>query len=419
MAVCSGSMRSRVGLLASAVLVFPVVAAIPVAAQAAPAARFSYTGSAYGTSVNVGSVVKSGPSAPVTLGCTADGGIHRSNTTAGIDLAPLASSGTVFTTADTQASPVRSATTATTEQVNLLGGLVHAAAVTAASATTRTATGFTLSAQGTTVTNLVVGGRVVTANAAPNTRIVIPGFGYLIVNEQHKQLSAASASLTVNALHLVVTTANTLGITPNSNVIVSHAMSGLSAPVAGVLDGTAYGTKANAGKLLVSGPTFQVFMPCLGTGGVLRVNTGAGVSIGTALATGTIRDTTRGSVTAAAAVGETTSTVQAANLLSGLLTATLIKADAHASTDGATFTFSDSGSTFGSLSVNGHPTIGADVAPNTKIALSGIGTLYLHRVIRTGSNIEVRMIELVLTNPVNGLAAGTDLRVAVAEASAH
>jgi hypothetical protein len=403
-----------------AALAFSAAPAVSGAvANAAPAARFSYTGYAYGTSANVGSLLKSGPSAPVALGCTADAGISRTNTTAGINLAPLARSGTVFTTAETLASPVQAKTTATTQEVSLLGGLVHATLIKASSSTTRTATGFAVSADGTTFTKLVVGNNVISANPAPNTRIDIGGFGYLIVNEQRSRVGAASASLTVNGLHLVVNTANPLGVAPNTHVIVSHAVSGLSAPVAGVLDGKAYGTKANVGRLIISGPTFQATMPCLGTNGRLRENTGAGVNIGTALQSGTIRNTVQGTVTASSATGETTSTVQAANVLNGLVSATVIKADAHASTNGSTFDFSDSGSTFASLSVNGHPEIDANVAPNTKVEVAGIGTLYLHRVIRTSNKIEVRMIELVLTNAVNGLPVGANVRVAVAEASAH
>lgn len=413
-------MRGGAAVLAATGVAFSTVSAVSgVAAQAAPTTTFSYTGDAYGTSATVGSVVTSGRSAPVTLGCTTMAGISRSNSTTGIDLAPLATSGTVATTADTSAGPVRSRTTATTQNVNLLRGVVAATAIKAASATTRTAGGFTLSAAGTTFTNLVVAGHPVNTTAAPNTRINLAGFGYVILNEQTAKRTATAASLTVNALHLVVTTKNSLGIALGSNVIVSHATSGLSGPVAGVLDGNAYGTSLNVGKTVKSGPSFRIVMPCLGTDGVLKSNTGAGVTIGTALTTGTIRNTTRGSVAATAATGETTSTVQAANLLNRLVKATVITADAHATKNSGSLTFTDSGSTFGTLSVNGHPEIGANVAPNTRIALAGVGTLYLHRVLRTGNNIEVRMIELITTKAVGGLPIGADLRVAVAEASAH
>lgn len=44
--------------------------------------------------------------------------------------------------------------------------------------------------------------------------------------------------------------------------------------------------------------------------------------------------------------------------------------------------------------------------------MAGIGTLYLHRVIKTNNTVSVIMIQLILSSPVNGLAAGTDIRVA-------
>ncbi|MGI8613852.1 MAG: choice-of-anchor P family protein, partial [Nocardioidaceae bacterium] len=72
------------------------------------------------------------------------------------------------------------------------------------------------------------------------------------------------------------------------------------------------------------------------------------------------------------------------------------------------------------LNVNGHPAIGANVAANTQVKINGLGTLYLHRVIHRSNSIEIRMIELVVTqtNP-RGLPIGSDIKVSVAEASAH
>lgn len=294
--------------------------------------------------------------------------MHPRNSTAGINLSPLATTGAVTSTGNTSAAPVRSATTATTASVNLLHGLIRATAVKAASATTATLTGYATSSTGTTLTALVVAGTPIKANAAPNTRITVAGFGYLLINEQVKRTN----SLTVNALHLVVTTANKLGVPVGATVTVSHAVSGLAGPVAGVLGGYGYGTKANTGARVVSGETFEAFLPCLGTGGVLRTNTGAGLHLGTALSTGTITNTSKGTITATSATGETTSTVQAATLLNAVVKATVVKADAHANTNGASYSFTDSGSRFGSLSVAGHPAITANVAPNTTITPGSI-----------------------------------------------
>ena len=130
-------------------------------------------------------------------------------------------------------------------------------------------------------------------------------------------------------------------------------------------------------------------------------------------------DTAQGTVKKDAATGETTSEVQLVDVAQGVITADLVKADAHAFTDGTTFSFGDDGTQFVNLYVNGQP-FGDNVPPNTMVDLPGLGTLWLRREIERKHSIEIRMIELIVTqdNP-QGLPIGADIRVAVAEASAH
>lgn len=412
-------------LVAAAVTAALITAGATSAATAATKAptaaqtSFNYQGDAYGTRVNVGNLVKSGPSALVVLGCTTKAGIHRTNTAVGVNLSPALTTGTIDTTADTFASPVEARTSATVQNANLLSGLIRATVLRSVSATTHDSTGFHTSAAGTTFTSLVVGGNAIGVNVSPNTRINLAGLGYVIVNEQMARTSATSASLTVNAVHVVVTTVNTLNLAVGTNIIVAHATSGLAGPIHGTLDGQAYGSSVKLGSVVRSGPSFPIYMPCLGTNGVLRVHSGAGVNVPGVLVSGTIRNTAQGTVGTTSAVGEMTSTVESANVLSSLVQATVVKADAHAAKNSGAFSFSDSGSSFASLSVNGFPLINANVAANTQLNIAGVGTLYLHRVIRTANSIEIRMIELVVTQNLPGLPAGSDIRVAVAEASAH
>ena len=382
--------------------------------------HYGYQGDAYGTRVNVANTVTSGPSSLVTLGCTTTAGIHRGNTAASVSLPPLLTTGSVVTTADTFASPIRTKTSATVQNLNLLSGIVTATEVRSVSSTTKSTAGFGTSAAGTSFTALQVARVHIAATVAPNTRINLPGIGHVVLNEQVRHIGATSASLTVNAVHLIVDQSNALGIPVGTNVIVAHATSALQGPVAGTLDGNAYGSSVKLGSVVTSGPSFLVILPCLGTNGVLRVNDGAGISVPGVLVTGTIHDTAQGTIGGSKASGETTSTVQKANLVSGLVRASVIKADAHASTDGTTFTFRGAGSSFGTLSVRGFPAIGANVPANTKLNIAGLGTLWLHRVIRTPNAIEVRMIELIVDQSNTlGLPIGSDIRVAVAHASAH
>ena len=237
--------------------------------SAVAAAEFAYSGDAYGTKVSVGNTVTSGRSAPVALGCGTTPGIRKTNTKLSVDASPLLTSGTVSTTAGTFASPTKSRTSATVQDVDLLGGLITGTAVKSVSSTTHDGTGFSTSDNGTTFTNLKIDTLSVDATVAPNTRIDIAG-GYVILNEQVEKIGARSASLTVNAIHVF--------LTDGTEIIVAHARSGLKGPVVGTLDGFAYGSKVVLGDgFLRSGPSFRQGLPCLGTNGKLKVNQGAGV----------------------------------------------------------------------------------------------------------------------------------------------
>ena len=184
------------------------------------------------------------------------------------------------------------------------------------------------------------------------------------------------------------------GIAKGTQIIVAHAKSDLELNKAGSLDGKAYGTKANVGNLVISGPSALVTMPCDGTNGKVKTNSVASVNVPNVISTGTVTDTAQGTINATTASGETTSTVQTVNLLAGLVTADTVKADAHAAKTGGAITLSDAGSTFVNLVVNGQP-ISADVAPNTKITVGNL-TIWLHRVLMNSNRIEVRMIEIIV-----------------------
>lgn len=404
------SLRSRSAWVALTALALVPLAPAPSAEAAAPA-NFSYSGSAFGTSVFVGSTYRSGPSAYLVLGCTSNGNLHKTNSTTALNLPSVGRTGAVSTTADTYPSPVRARTSASTASPNLLGGRVQASTIKAASHTSRSGTGYTLSSSGTTLSGLVVNGRPVSASTAPNTRISLPGFGYVIVNEQIRRTNG----LTVNGLHVVVNTQNSLGVAVGTNVIVSQAVSALTGPVVGVVNGYAYGTKASAGTTVTSDSSFPSYVPCLGSRGVFRVNTGSGINVD-GLTSDTITNSARGTVNTTIANAETIATVQTVDLLDGLVTATAVKARARAATTGTTRTFSAIGSEFTDLRVAGRPDIDDDVAQNTTVELPGVGTLYLRRVSLNGASVTVQMIELRVTSPTNGVPAGTTLRVAVAGA---
>ena len=398
-------------------------------AQVGTSSGFQFVADAYGTQATLGNVFVAGKTAVSTLGpCgIVAPPVHDENTVASADATPLFTTGVINTTADGNTlvgGTLQAMATADVHDASLLitalGGVITADEVKAVSITTHDATGFHTSANGSAFVNLVVAGVPIIGLPAPNTQINLLGFGRVVLNEQITRIRQTSASFTVNMIHVFIDQANILNIPVGTQIIVSHATSGLTSGVQGTLDGQAYGTKATVVRVVTSGPSALIKMSCLGTNGHLKTNSIAEVQVPPLFSVGEVVDTALGTVNSTSAVGELTSTVQGVDVVTSLVTASLVKADAHASNINGALTFSDDGSMFVDLHVTGFPDIGDDVPPNTRLRILGLGTLWLHRIIQTSNSIEVRMIELVVTEQNGfGIAIGTDIQVAVAEASVH
>jgi hypothetical protein len=352
----------------------------------------------------------------VVLGCTSAIGVTHSNTVATVNVPKALSTGTVDTTAasKTTNTGVASTSSASTQKVNLLGGLIKATAIRSVSTTGHnTSTGkFSTSAAGTRFVNLIVNGHAISGTPPANEKITLPGIGYVVLNQHKSHIGSTSAGMTVIGIHLVVTTTTTRA-QAGTQVNVSVANSSLSGPVAGVLSGLAFGTSANAANTVIAGKSFPQYMPCLGTSGKTISNTGAAAKIPGVLKTGTITDTANGTVSSAQVSGEMRSTIQQVNLLSGVITATAVRADVTA--NGNPPKLGDK-SSFVGLHIAGHPEISDNVQRNTKVNLPGIGTLWLHKQVKTSEGIRVIMIQLVIgstTNPA-GLPLGATIDVGYA-----
>lgn len=414
----------RRAVLVAAAAITTLATAPLTTAGAAPGAAgetFGYLGSAFGTSVTVLGTVTSDPTAQVSYGCGTPAGFSRTATSAGVSVPPsVLTTGTIDTSGSTFASPPKSTTSSRVEGVNVLGGLVTANAVTSVSASSKSGSTYKTSAQGTRFAGLRVLGLPVLIGPAPNTRIDLPGIGYVILNEQTRQVTGSSAQLRVTAIRAEVTEANLLGFEIGTTVVVAQAYSALTAPTGGFLGGFAFGTTAKVGPLLTSAPSFRVNLPCQGTNGVLRERNGAGIAVPGILDSGTIRNTAIGSTTATTASAETTSTVETISLLDGLVEATGVVSVASADRASGTTTVSDEGSQFLTVTVAGEPLVVAEIEPNTVIELVGIGTLTLRKTIITPTSIEVRALELeVLQGNPLGVPIGTVVQVAVAKAVAR
>jgi len=412
------------------VLALAAIAAQPAGAGPMAKAGLFYTGDAYGSFANIGDTVIAGKSAVVTFGCQTQAGAHVQNTVASVHSAPVITTGVIDTTGDSSDNGLVMASrfTADVHDANLLDGLITASEVTAVSTTSNDKTGLHVSSAGSNFVDLVVGGVPINVLPPPNTvlDLFVPGLGVVgsvTLNEQIQKIKANSAALTVNMIHVRLT-ANIPGVAKaGTEIIVAHAKSDLELNKAGSLDGRAYGTQAKVGKVILSGRTAFIALPCGGTGGHVRTNSVASVNLHSIGSTGTVTDTAQGTITGTDAIGETTSTVQTVKLLSAdqgqtfLITADLVKADAHASKSDGHLTFSEAGSDFVNLVVDGNPISNVDA--NTKLTIDGL-TIWLNRVLHTPNSIEVRMIEVIVkgSNPF-GLDLHTDIQVAVASASAH
>jgi hypothetical protein len=139
-------------------------------------------------------------SAFVSLGCTTQVGLSKTNTIASVSDSPVITTGTVSTTAGTVATASNS--TAQVQGANLLGGVITADEIEADSTTSQVSGSLQTSAAGSMFTNLVVAGNAITGTPAPNTVIPLAGFGSVTLNEQIVVTESTSAQLTVNMIHI-------------------------------------------------------------------------------------------------------------------------------------------------------------------------------------------------------------------------
>jgi hypothetical protein len=414
---------SGTSLLAVAFALLIFVAIAPVNTFAQGTYTQTYLPSAYGTYAFVGNTVIVGQTAPTSLtglsnlagNCgTADYPLTASSSAAGVNVLGLISGGAVNTSVSDNAQQAQAQSN--TASISLLGGLISAQAINAISTTTMDNNGnFQVSAAGSNFNHLVVLGHVYNGNVPANTRINLPLLGYVVLNEQSSNMSSSNATMTVNMIHVYITVGNLLGLQVGTQVVVSNATSGMYNEAGpGIIAGDSYGTQV-IGSLLASSPTAPEVLPCAGTANNVVTNTQVGLNLPTILTTGTLVDTVQSEEAPTFDSGENTSTITGLNLLSGLVTASVMRGQVDAYVDqDRNITLNGQDSLLG-ISVAGHPEITDDVPANTAIPLAGLGTLYLKRIIYfyyPNYGVETRSVELVV-NQINiyGLPLGLDVIV--------
>lgn len=376
----------------------------------------TYLPSAYGTSAFVGNTVLVGQTAPASLAgyCgTSQQPLSASATAAGVTLLPLITGGAVNTQVSSSAQQAQAEADTTT--ISLLGGLVSAQEITAVSTTTIDDNGnFHVSAAGSTFNNLNVLGHVYNGSVPANTRINLPLLGYIVLNEQTPNIGSSNATMTVNMIHVHVTGINLLGLRVGTEVIVSNATSGIyNEQAPGIIAGGSFGSQI-LGSLLNSTTTVPEVLPCQGTNGAVATNTQLGITVPGILTSGTVVDTAESNLTPAFFSGENTSTIQGLNLLNGLITASVLRAQVDASVDDNFDITLNGQDAYVGIAVAGHPEITDNISANTSVPLLGLGTLYMKRIINLSNpaGIEVRSIELEVDQSNSyGLPIGLDVIV--------
>jgi len=168
----------------------------------------SATAAAFRVSVRTGTVNQTAASAVLP----GDGSVAQARA-GDVTIGTYVSAQDVFSIATGDGSdPADAGSSSTLESVSVLNGLITANGVVAIASST----GGTSDAEGSSLANLTVNG-VSLDTPAPNTRVNLPGVGYVVLNEQ----TTTPGGITVNMIHVVL---QTFGVT-TGEIIVGSASS--------------------------------------------------------------------------------------------------------------------------------------------------------------------------------------------------
>jgi hypothetical protein len=289
-------------------LLIAVVVLVASATQSDAAAllKGSFRGHAWATFANA----EAGPVA-TTLGrsafqpcpCKGTDGKTLSNTVdsiatsdGGKTLSADGTLSTVFTNKTSSSAVVRN--TSQVAGLNAFDGAITADAIKAVANTSANATSIQSNSNGSRFVNLRIADKAISADVAPNTRVNLPGVGYVLLKKVKEGGNGQGlGTITVEMLTVVVTKPKDFDLDIGSRIVVAHAVSGYSrTEVKAELGGQAYAatalTTTNVIKNQVGKAAF-ITVPCVGTGDV-RTNNVNSLDVGEILSSGTGRTTAYG-----------------------------------------------------------------------------------------------------------------------------
>ena len=168
-----------------------------------------------------------------------------------------------------------------------------------------------------------------------------------------------------------------------------------------IVSGEAFGVSIDAAGVVV-GPTPHVVLPR--DGGMVRDQL-VRISVPNIVTSGTLEVVTTGSIGASTASAQSSASVEALNLLNGLVTARVVVAMASSTANGAEATSTAQGSGLVGLSINGAAPVDVTPAPNTTISPAAGVTVILNEQIVGGDGVRtsaltVNMIHVVIQDPL-------------------
>lgn len=381
-------------------------------ASAAPVPAAGFTGYAYGSYAAGGSgAVLSGRKAIASVACTTAGGLTVTNQSGASAIPTVGSAGAVTSKVTTSVSTSTRSISATsqTNGVALLGGLVTASSVVAAS-TASSSSGAASGTASSSLTGLKIGGTALSRSPAPNTvinlKIAGESVGRVALNQQVKGESSGQYVVDTTALSIVIVKKSKLKLATGTLIMVGKARVGFTVPTVGYVSGTGFATRStSADGKVISGATAAAGISCMGGS---STNSFASSSVTSLLKTGAATTTAVG--TAGRSVSaDVVDRIGALNVLSNVITAQTITAHTNASKVGSGATGLRDTSAFAGLTIKG--VAYANVHPNTVMKVAGLGTVTLHKVIRTSTAITVTMIEIKLDHSIDNLATGSTIAI--------
>lgn len=370
-------------------------------------------GGAYASTAAVGTLAQSGKTANLPM-CTTAATYSGHNNVAALDLGQVGRVGAATTTvaATTSGTKRTSTVTAQTAGTSLLGGLVSASAITSKSVAWKDSSGTHL-AGSSTITGLRIAGLPVTVTSKPNQVITVPGVATVTLNAQGSANSYGSHAITTVGLRVVLLSGNRLHL-PTGTVVVSVANASIHDATIRQAYGTAFASEVGILARATSGRTAAVYLPCGGTSGSVITNHTASVQVPGVLSVGAMSSSGQSTESTKSGIVATTSSQAAGvKVLNGLVSIDAVTAKATATRNPSTLVTSSSGTHVVGLKINGKSVV-VSTKENSKVDIAGVGTLWVNRVVRSGTQIQVFGVQLQLTKAYAGRPVGTYVSIASA-----